>query len=140
MNGAKVDLAKFRTKKRRVDENGVEWMYSDAGAKWVEVGTVPEAKPPKKAKRKSFQVEWIQFPLAWRDALRRAKSAGTTYDLAFTILVEAFKCEWVGGEIVLSAETTKMTRCVRRRAAKELVELGLIWKGGNSAFRVSIIT
>jgi hypothetical protein len=104
-----------------------------------------EAAKPAKAKReprKPFKAEWVRFPLSWREALRQAKSAGTTYDLALAILSEEFKQKRVGREIVLSAEVTRMPRHIRRRATKELVKLGLIElyrEGGNQAYRVSII-
>jgi hypothetical protein len=79
--------------------------------------------------------------LTWREALRRAKCAGSTYDLALTILFEAFKREHVGDEIVLSAKLTGMPRDTRRRAARELVKLGLIklrQTGDGRAHRVGI--
>jgi hypothetical protein len=91
---------------------------------------------------KAFKAEWVKFPSAWREVLHRAKCAGTVYDLALTILFEAFKRECVDGEIVLSAELTRMPRSTRRKAARELVKLGLIklrLTGGNQAYRVSKI-
>jgi hypothetical protein len=84
----------------------------------------------------------MQIPQSWREALRGAKSAGTTYELALTILEEEFKCEYTGDEIVLSAEMTRMPRDTRRKAAEELVELGLIKlhrDRANQAYRVSTI-
>jgi hypothetical protein len=132
------NLGKFRSK-RRVDEDGVEWIYSTGGKKWVAVSGAVASEPKKKA-RKPFQTEWVQFPRTWREALRRAKSAGTTYDLALTILAEAFKRKWVGGEVVLSAEMTKMPRRTRKRAIKELAKLELIKlhrERANQAYRVS---
>ena len=60
--------------------------------------------------------------------------------LALIILAEAFKREYMGGDIVLSAEVTKMPPTTRRRAAKEMVELGLITveQAGNN--RAPIVT
>jgi hypothetical protein len=100
---------------------------------------------PKRSSRikaaKAFKAEWVKFPSAWREALRRAKCVAT-YDLAITILFEAFKRERINGEIVLSAEITKLPRNTRRRATRELVKLDLIKLhrgGGNQAYRVSAI-
>jgi hypothetical protein len=41
-------------------------------------------------------------------------------------LVEAFKREQIGGEIVLSMQVTGMHRNTRIRAVAELVQMGLI--------------
>jgi DNA-binding IclR family transcriptional regulator len=54
------------------------------------------------------------------------------------ILIEAFKREQIGGEIVLSMETTGMPSSTRARAVDELVRLGLIRvkRNGRQAVRV----
>jgi hypothetical protein len=72
-------------------------------------------------------------------ALRRAKRI-STYQLAHVILFEDFKRKQIGGDIVLSSEVTGMRSQTRVRAAKELVQLGLITlrQNGKEAFRVSI--
>jgi hypothetical protein len=92
---------------------------------------------PKK-KRKPFEVLWVKLPLHWAKVLRQSKST-STYQLAHTILFEAFKREHVGGEIVLSSTVTGMPRETRRRAANELVKLGLIEikQNGREALRIS---
>lgn len=133
------DLGKFRANKRRVDENGVEWLYSDAGQKWVEVGNVPEPKGTRK-RRKPFKADWATLPFAWAEALRQSKSLAA-YRLAHVILFETFKREYIGGEIVLSSAVTKMSRSTRRKATKELVKLGLIelHREEGKAYRVSLI-
>ena len=78
-------------------------------------------------KRPKFKSDFVRFPTRWVAAMRRAKSSGTAYELALAILDKAFECKTRGhGEVVLSAMMTKMPRNTRRRAAKELVELGLI--------------
>jgi hypothetical protein len=80
--------------------------------------------------------------MAWCEALYRAKSVGTTYKLALTILSEEFKTEYTGDDIVLSTEKTGMSKKVRIRAARELEKLGLIKlrrKRNGQAFRISII-
>ena len=100
-----------------------------------------KSKKPKREPRKPFQAEWARLPLSWHNALWHSRSVAT-HNLARVILFEAFKRNYISGEIVLSAETTKMPRSVRRRAAKELVKLGLIKlhrEGGNQAYRVTII-
>jgi hypothetical protein len=124
---------------RRVDKDGIEWVYSPGGKKWVAVGSAPESKP-KKARRKAFKAGWVKLPLTWVEALRKSKIP-VAYQLAHAILFEAFKREQVGGEIILSAEVTKMPRNSRRRAAKELVKLGLIrlHRKKGKAYRVSLI-
>src|SRR6516162_1632228 len=102
-----------------------EWQVSDDGR---DVRLVHKKRSGGKVgkRRKQFKAKWCRFPLAWRKALREAKSAGTTYDLALAILSEAFKREHVGGEIVLSTKITGMPRSTRRKAMKELVKLGLV--------------
>ncbi len=95
-----------------------------------------------KAPRKPFKAEWVKFPLRWVEALQRSKSV-STYQLALAIIVEAFKREHVGGEIVLASTVTGMPKNTRIRAAKEMVELGMIklyrQKDGQ-AHRVSILS
>jgi hypothetical protein len=95
---------------------------------------------PKKRKRDPFKAQWVKLPMRWVEALRKSKSAATC-QLAMVILFEAFKCEQVGGEIVLSATTTGMPGSTRRRAARGLVRLGLITteQNGKGALRVSMI-
>ena len=94
-----------------------------------------------KKKRKKFKTKFVRFPTRWADAMR-TKSSGAAYELALVILDKAFECKARGhGEIVLSAAVTKMPRNTRRRAAKELVELGLIELhrgGGNQAYKVRL--
>jgi hypothetical protein len=97
---------------------------------------------PKKP-RKRFRAEWVKFPRAWMTALGRSKSA-STYQLALVILFGALKRKYgnskhSGDAIVLSSATTGMPHETRRRAAYELVELGLIEieQDGNQAIRVS---
>jgi hypothetical protein len=97
-------------------------------------------KRVKRHSRRSFRVEWVRFPARWIKALRQTKSA-STYELALTILIEAFRCEQGGGEIILSAEKTEMAKNTRVRAIRELVRLRLIKVGkeGNHATRVTHI-
>ena len=102
------------------------------------VDGTPNTNPKKK--RKPFRVEWVKLPLWWVETLRKSTSAATC-QLAMAILFEAFKCEQVGGEVVLSSTVTKMSGSTRRRAARELVKLGLIKtdQNGKEALRVSRI-
>ncbi len=76
----------------------------------------------------------------WVEVLRKSKRV-TTYQLAMAVLSEAFKCEQIGGEVILTTTSTGMLRGNRWRAAKELVELGLIEteQNGKEALRVSMI-
>ena len=95
------------------------------------------SRPAVKKRRKRFETKWVKLKLRWVRALRQSKRV-STYQLAHTILFEAFKREQVGGDIVLSAEVTKMSASTRKRATKELVRLKLIKvsQHGNQAVRV----
>ena len=64
-------------------------------------------------------------PRHWISALKRSKSA-RTWELAVIILWEAFKDKRGTGEVILSRRVTGMPASTRQRAARELVELGLI--------------
>jgi hypothetical protein len=59
--------------------------------------------------------------------------------LALTIQLEAFKCGQIGGEIILSTETTGMPSSTRARAVDELVKLGLIKVKRNGKHAVRVI-
>ena len=100
---------------------------------------MPKLLRKQKRKRgpRRFETRWVKLPSRWVKALRRSKSV-STYQLALTILFEAFKREQVGGEIVLSAEVTGMPGTTRMRATRELVRLGLIEvsRHGRQAVRV----
>jgi len=104
--------------------------------KRIAVDTINTATPAKK-KRKRFEVSFVKLPDFWMDRLRHARKVSTV-TLAHVILREAFKRQHVGGEIVLSTETTGLSRQVRARAVNELRELGLIdtEQNGNQAVRV----
>ena len=101
------------------------------------------ARAARRKKRKKFKPVFVQFPTRWAAAMRQAKSSGTAYELALAILNRAFECKTRGhGEIVLSA-AMKMPRNTRRRAAKELVEVGLIElrrERGNQAYKVRLMS
>ena len=94
--------------------------------KRIAIGIVPSKVTPKK-KRPKFVTEWVGFPARWAKALQQSKSVAT-YQLAVTILFEAYKNKWVQGEetVTLSSAVTKMPRNTRRRAIAELVKLELI--------------
>jgi hypothetical protein len=95
--------------------------------------------PARDKKRKPFEVEWFKYPACWIEVLRNA-SAGA-HLLASIVLAENFRQEQIGGDIVLSAVVTKMSQTTRRRAVRELVELGLISvkQVGNGAPTVTAI-
>jgi hypothetical protein len=98
------------------------------------------AKPRAKAKKK-FEAQFVQLPTYWIKQLHRSSSA-STIKLAHHILVRAFECEHRGGEIVLSTESTRLSRKARFGAVRELVKLGLIeveHRGGHQAIRVTNI-
>jgi hypothetical protein len=100
----------------------------------VDIGLAPK-------RRKLFKAQWVKLTPRWIEVLRHAKNKGT-YQLALAILLEAFKRKHCGGEIVLSSAVTRMPRNTTMRAAKELVELGLIKteRKGRQAMRVSHIS
>jgi hypothetical protein len=109
----------------------------------IKVATVnPDPDPgsnPRK-RRRPFEPMWVKLPRHWITGLKRSKSAHT-YELAHLILWEAFKDKRGTGEVILSTEVTGMSRVTKRRAAEELVELGLIRlkKEGTRALRVRVI-
>jgi hypothetical protein len=88
-------------------------------------------------KRKPFAVRFAKLPDYWIEQLQKSNNPGTL-KLALRILKETFKRSFIGGEIVLSTEVTRLSRKVRCRAVKELVNLGLIEieQSGNQATRV----
>ena len=79
-----------------------------------------------KSHRKKFQTSFVIFPAWWIDALERANAGGILYRLALALLAEAFKCEQLGGDIVLSSTVVGMHRNSKGWAAMELQRLGLI--------------
>jgi hypothetical protein len=91
------------------------------------------------AQREPFKAKFVQVPLWWVEMLQHR--SGSTYHLALKILDEAFKRKHIGGEVILSSEMTGMSREMRRRAIRELVQLALIEieQDGNRAIRVSYI-
>src|SRR5262245_61204731 len=105
----------------------------------MDVAMYCTTKKTKKQKRKRlFKAKWVKLPTRWITALRRSGSA-STLQLALTILLEDFRREYCGGEIVLSAHTTRMPSATTSRAARELVELGLVKlkQTGRGALRVT---
>jgi hypothetical protein len=105
----------------------------------IEVVTL-NPNPPAKARRKAFEPRWIKLPRHWISALGRSKNANA-YRLALLILWETFKNKQGDGKIVLSAKMTGMPGSIRHRAARELVELGLIVleSRGRKALRASVV-
>jgi hypothetical protein len=106
--------------------------------KRIAVDTLYTTAPVKK--RRPFEGQFVMLSDYWIGRLERCKSPGT-FKLAHRILKEAFKRQYVGGEIVLSGEATGLSRKVRSKAVKELVGLGLIKveQKGNQAVRVTNI-
>ena len=98
-----------------------------------------EMPPPPGRAGRTFEPRWAKVDRRWRKALRGC--AGSTYELAITILFEEYRCRYTGGEIVLSSAVTGMPHGTRTRAANELAQLGLfrVTRSGNHALRVSII-
>jgi len=91
----------------------------------------------KRRKKSRFEVQWVKFPFRWIERLRGAR--GSTYDLAYTILVENYKLDQMAvKEIVLSEQVTGLSRHIRQRAINNLVKRGLIRvkRGKGKAVRV----
>jgi hypothetical protein len=103
--------------------------------KRIAVDTLNTGTPIRK--RKPFAVSFVLLSEYWIEQLQKSKSPGT-FKLALRILKEAFKCRYVGGEIVLSTAVTRLSRKIRLKAVKELVKLGLIKieQNGNQTTRV----
>jgi hypothetical protein len=95
------------------------------------------ADPPEK--REDFKLEFVMLPARWVKAPRGAN--GGVYELAVAILTEKFQRDRIGGEIVLSTQTTGMPSSTRHRAAEELERLGLIKlsREGNHVLKVILI-
>ena len=89
-------------------------------------------------KRKPFKPKWVRLPAIWIDRLEQSSSAGT-HKLANRILMEAYKREQVGGQIILSRKVTGLPCSTTTRAARELAKLGLIQiqQSGCKAIRVT---
>jgi hypothetical protein len=104
----------------------------------IAVKTLDTGHHPK-PRLKPFEAQFVKVPRWWVEALRHR--CGSTHHLALVILAEAFKRKNIGGEVVLSSETTGMPRMTRARAARELVRLGLIEvrQEGNQAVKVTHI-
>jgi hypothetical protein len=73
----------------------------------------------------AFRPKFVQLPVGWVKALRQTRMV-SAYQLAVVILMERFKQQYQGGEIVLSSVVTGMGYSTRSRAAAELVRLRLI--------------
>jgi hypothetical protein len=103
--------------------------------KRIVVDTVNTATPIKE--RKPFMVRFVKLPDYWIEQLQTSNNPGT-FKLAHRILKEAFVRQYVRGDLVLSTETTRLSRKVRCKAVKELVKLELIKieQHGNQATRV----
>jgi hypothetical protein len=107
----------------------------------IEIETVNPDTPSRK-RRRTFKAQWVKLPRHWISALGQSKSANT-YRLALLILLAAFEDKSGNGEIILSAKVvTGMSRWSKTRAARELVELGLITikENGVRALRAKIIS
>jgi len=107
--------------------------------KRIAVETYIPPASQRQRRRRPFKVNWFKFPAWWIEVLHNA-GAGARL-LAPIVLAEAFKREYIKGDIVLSAVVTKMPRTTRKRAVEELVKLGLITveRNGNQALTVTSI-
>jgi hypothetical protein len=106
----------------------------------VEVVTVnPGVVAPKR--QKAFEARWVKLPRRWINGLARSTSVNT-YRLAHLILMEAYRDKRGNGRINLSTQVTGIPGSTRRRAARELAQLGLITleeRNGTEVFRARVI-
>jgi hypothetical protein len=102
----------------------------------IAIETVSTATPVRE--RKPFKVRFVKLYNCWIERLAPSQNPGT-FKLFFHILKADFKRQITGGELVLSTEATGLSRKVRSRAIKELVELRMIEieQKGNQAVRVT---
>jgi hypothetical protein len=109
--------------------------YVHRHGKKIAVDIINTTTPIKE--RRPFAVRFVKLPDYWIEQLQKSTNPGTL-KLALRILKEAFKRQYLGEELVLSTESTRLSRKVRYRAVKELVQLGLIEieQRGNRATRV----
>lgn len=121
---------------KTITQGGRRYVVREGQLIEVETTHNPLVKP-KRRRRDKFKVDFVKFPETWREALRG--KPGTVYDLAHAIIVEAYKCEYLGGEVKLSA--VRMPKATRADASKKLVELGLIQlqRDGHQSYRVTLI-
>jgi hypothetical protein len=101
----------------------------------IAVDTLTGATPINR--REPFVMQFVKLPNYWIEQLCKSNNPGS-FKLAHHILRESVKRSFVGGEIVLSTEVTGLSRKVRCKAVKELVNLRLIEiaQDGNQATRV----
>jgi hypothetical protein len=89
----------------------------------IEVETVTGIAPKR---RKGFAMRWVKLPRNWITSLGRSKSVNT-YKLAHRILWAAYEDKRGKGVVTLSKYSVPgMSPVTRRRAARELMELGLL--------------
>src|SRR5262245_61658342 len=112
-------------------------MTSDLQISSEQISELTRKSRHKRKSKQSFRPRWVKLPVRWVETLSRSRQA-STYRLAHIILIEAFKREQTGGEVVLSAVATEMHRNTKARAVNELVKLGLITvkRDGRQAVRV----
>jgi hypothetical protein len=110
--------------------------YIHRHGKKIAVDTISSSSEPTK-RHKPFEVRFVKLPCRWIEQLQESNNPGT-FKLAHRILMEDFRRQNVGREIILSTEATGLSRKVRSRAVKELLGLGLIEveQHGNQAARV----
>jgi hypothetical protein len=97
--------------------------------------------PPRSKSRPAFKARWVKLPRHWISSLGHSKSVNT-YRLAHLILLVAYENKRGVEGVILSAKLTgDMAPTTRRRAARELEELGLITlkESGRHALQANII-
>jgi hypothetical protein len=108
----------------------------------VEALAIPGIAPPQR--RRGFAARWVKLPRNWITSLERSNSVNT-YRLALRILWAVYENKQGNGAVTLSqAVVPGMSRPARKRAALELIDLGLVIPlepgRGRSALRVKINT
>ena len=107
-------------------------IWDEKYQKWMDVGYLDAAPRSIRQLRgrgqKPFVVEFVILPNFWIEQLKQVHHAAT-YALAHHILREEHKRKHgmgLVGEIVLSDEATGLARSPRRRAIKNMIDLGLM--------------
>src|SRR3954452_22659826 len=97
--------------------------YVHRHGKRIAIEALSSSAPTKE--RTLFKLTFVKLYSCWIERLARSNNPGT-FKLFHRILQADFKRQITGGEVVLSTDATRLSRKVRSRAVKELVELGLI--------------
>jgi hypothetical protein len=109
---------------RLINRRWVTDARAEGGGLWVDTLVFPST-PTRSKKQKPFKIDFVKLPDYWIRQLEQTERCAT-YKLAHRILREAYKQQFTGDEIVLSAAVTGLPGTTRRAASRELIALKLI--------------